>query len=625
MKKVIRKHYKLAFFLCTILLTIVMGTSVMAENGTWYLSHTVDEFGDESGNPVIQSEITGTFSNTATAESELKVMAYIVSDDTGTIVGEGKYVLAFRLLEYGDHVATYLSSDSKILKTKIGDTVTEYDLSGSAPNGDLYVDVNASVSSLKTKEDIDNFINGKTSNYGEEIAKQLVDGNDIKCVINIGSSKYNFVLETGNIKEAFEELMQDGNHALPLDIAGQETRQQNQEKEAEEQEKLEKYQEAEDYYGSSIRTLLASITTHEPEPIGVNEAYYLDAHYTEYPVMTQEELKSTFSGQYIVYDLERFCPGMRDGKYITLSEDGNVHWLGYYRAETNSFQSREDFNPNYDEIEGTWKIEDGKLTWPGVNPNGDSYEIRDTGYEGYYLMCPWYEKNGTSNKPSRLIVAVDDNRNFLYDLPEESTNSNDSNDSDSNNIEIDNKMIDYINENGTYDENITLRGQGGENSFSGYCLEFVPEGATEASTWKFYTNADQANGFWYENTYSSEQLNVNMTIYFLYPKKEMEFIYYYEVPDGWTDMNGNKYDFRGTFYLTMPIESYKKGQNFSSDVEVLEYLDNADNEWKRIDATQKMGDSAVTTGLSSLIEQLQIFLEKDTDISMSDLGFALEE
>ena len=102
-------------------------------------------------------------------------------------------------------------------------------------------------------------------------------------------------------------------------------------------------------------------------------------------------------------------------------------------------------------------------------------------------------------------------------------------------------------------------------------------------------------------------------------------MYYYEVPDGWTDTNGNKYDFRGTFYLTMPIESYKNGQTFSADVEVLEYLDNADNEWKRIDTTQKMGDSAITTGLSSLIEQLQIFLEKDTDISMSDLGFTLEE
>lgn len=417
MKKVIRKHYKLAFFLCMMLVTIVMETTVMAENGTWYLSHTVDEFGDESGNPVIQSEITGTFSNTATAESELKVMAYIVSDDTGTIVGEGKYALAFRLFEYGDHVATYLSSDSKILKTKIGDTVTEYDLSGSAPNGDLYVDVNASVSSLKTKEDIENFLYGKTSNYGEEIAKQLVDGNDIKCVINIGSSKYNFVLEAGNIKDAFEELMQDGNHALPQDIEGQETRQQNQEVAKQKQDELEKSQEAEDYY-KSMRNFLLSVTTGEPQRIDVYESDYLNAHYTEYPILTQEELATTFSGQYLIYYLG--IGGTRDGEYINLAEDGNEHLLGYYRANDNSFQSREDFNPNDEEIQGSWKIENGKLTIPGIGGlDGDSCEIRDTGYKGYYLMSNWSKKTGTSAAPRKLIVATDDNHNLLYSLPDE--------------------------------------------------------------------------------------------------------------------------------------------------------------------------------------------------------------
>lgn len=622
MKKVIRKHYKLAFFLCMMLVTIVMGTSAMAENGTWYLSHTVDEFGDESGNPVIQSEITGTFSNTATAESELKVMAYIVSDDTGTIVGEGKYALAFRLFEYGDHVATYLSSDSKILKTKIGDTVTEYDLSGSAPNGDLYVDVNASVSSLKTKEDIENFLYGKTSNYGEEIAKQLVDGNDIKCVINIGSSKYNFVLEAGNIKDAFEELMQDGNHALPQDIAGQETRQQNQEKEAKEQEELKKHQDAEEYV-KSMRNLIYSYLTDQLSENGYYEALYVADHYDEYPMLSQEELENIFPGTYVKYSLGN--SGVAEGTEYIFDDSGNKRFMGFVYSD-GTFRSREDWNPNYEEIEHTWKIEDGrlKLTKAVKYRDDRDFGLRTTGFDGYYFVCSYDEDEGFS-APWYLVVKCDDDGKPLYDLPEESANSNDSNDSDSNNIEIDNKMIDYINENGTYDENITLKDQGGENSFSGYCLEFVPEGATEASTWKFYTNADQANGFWYESIYSSKELNVNNTIYFLYPKKEMEFMYYYEVPDGWTDTNGNKYDFRGTFYLTMPIESYKNGQTFSADVEVLEYLDNADNEWKRIDTTQKMGDSAITTGLSSLIEQLQIFLEKDTDISMSDLGFTLEE
>ena len=330
------------------LVTIVMETTVMAENGTWYLSHTVDEFGDESGNPVIQSEITGTFSNTATAESELKVMAYIVSDDTGTIVGEGKYALAFRLFEYGDHVATYLSSDSKILKTKIGDTVTEHDLSGSAPNGDLYVDVNASVSSLKTKEDIENFLYGKTSNYGEEIAKQLVDGNDIKCVINIGSSKYNFVLEAGNIKDAFEELMQDGNHALPQDIAGQETRQQNQEKEAKEQEELKKHQEAEEYV-KSMRNLIYSYLTDQLSKDGYYEALYVADHYNEYSMLSQEELENIFPGTYVSYSLEYPIINAEGIEYF-FDDSGNKRFMGFVYSD-GTFRSREDWNPNYEEID----------------------------------------------------------------------------------------------------------------------------------------------------------------------------------------------------------------------------------------------------------------------------------
>ena len=56
-----------------------MAIPVMAkDNSIWTLEQSVDDFGDKSGNPVIQSEITGTFSNTATSESDLKVIAYII-------------------------------------------------------------------------------------------------------------------------------------------------------------------------------------------------------------------------------------------------------------------------------------------------------------------------------------------------------------------------------------------------------------------------------------------------------------------------------------------------------------------------------------------------------------------
>ena len=34
---------------------------------------------------------------------------------------------------------------------------------------------------------------------GEDIVKYLYEGNDIRCVLNLGSSKYSFALEAGNI------------------------------------------------------------------------------------------------------------------------------------------------------------------------------------------------------------------------------------------------------------------------------------------------------------------------------------------------------------------------------------------------------------------------------------------
>ena len=210
--------------------------------------------------------------------------------------------------------------------------------------------------------------------------------------------------------------MQDGNHGLPQDIEGQEVRQQNQETAKQEQNELEKSQAAEDYY-KSMRNFLLSVTTGEPQRIDAYENNYLNAHYTEYPILTQEELTTTFSGQYLIYSLG--IGATLDGEYVNLAEDGNEHLLGYYRANDNSFQSREDFNPNHEEIQGSWKIEDGKLTIPGMGPDGDSYEIRDTGYEGYYLMSYWSKKTGTSDVPGKLIVATDDNQNLLYSLPDE--------------------------------------------------------------------------------------------------------------------------------------------------------------------------------------------------------------
>ena len=45
--------------------------------GSWENTEVVDEFGDATGESAIRSVVSGTFSNTATAESDLTVVAFI--------------------------------------------------------------------------------------------------------------------------------------------------------------------------------------------------------------------------------------------------------------------------------------------------------------------------------------------------------------------------------------------------------------------------------------------------------------------------------------------------------------------------------------------------------------------
>lgn len=151
-------------------------------HGVWVIDQAVDEFGDkaEGENPVLKTPITGDFSNTATSKAKLSGVLFVQKVSQ-------KFVSAFRLMEYGSSPATYLSSeeDEIILKTKVGDEVKSFDLFGSAPNGDLYL--------------------GMLNEDGNWLADTLCSGTDIKCVIYIGNSKYNFTISGNGFAEACEE------------------------------------------------------------------------------------------------------------------------------------------------------------------------------------------------------------------------------------------------------------------------------------------------------------------------------------------------------------------------------------------------------------------------------------
>ncbi|MCL2695236.1 MAG: hypothetical protein FWE69_02800 [Clostridiales bacterium] len=131
------------------------------EPSNWEIAHYVDDFGDPTADRYLRGSFSGRFSNTATSGSNLDVIVFYGSS------------ISFRLFEYGRLKATFSSRDDLILKIKVDEKVDEYRLSGTTPNGDLYL-----------------FGDGFT-----QIGAYLKDGKEISCIITIGSSRYSFSID----------------------------------------------------------------------------------------------------------------------------------------------------------------------------------------------------------------------------------------------------------------------------------------------------------------------------------------------------------------------------------------------------------------------------------------------
>lgn len=140
------------------------------ETFSWRIDNYVDEFGDPTDKEFIRCASLGSFSNTATSDSDLSVIVYY---------DMAEEVFSFRLLEYGDRHATYFENEDCIIKIKDPDgTIHEGMLFGTAPNGDLYL------------------VRSHTDNrwLADSLYDSMCNGEDVRCIIEIGSSKYNFTI-----------------------------------------------------------------------------------------------------------------------------------------------------------------------------------------------------------------------------------------------------------------------------------------------------------------------------------------------------------------------------------------------------------------------------------------------
>lgn len=152
------------------------------KNTAWAIGDGKDDFGDLTGDKFIAGMVFGSFSNTATNNSELSVgiVCYLLPN--------GNPSFLIRLQEYGDLAATYLASDDIILKTRIDGNDNEYILIGQPPNGLLMIN--------------------PMEDTSIEFFNALYDGKEISCIIDIGSSKYRFTIDGTDFAKLYDELQE---------------------------------------------------------------------------------------------------------------------------------------------------------------------------------------------------------------------------------------------------------------------------------------------------------------------------------------------------------------------------------------------------------------------------------
>ena len=374
--------------------------------GSWENTEVVDEFGDATGESAIRSVVSGTFSNTATAESDLTVVAFITmgvpaysSDfisDNATLISNtltyptSAYNVQFRLLEYDKTPATHLKSDNMILKTKVGEDVEEYILIGNEDNSDLLVNP---------------VIMGKTGfeRNGELLLKDLYEGNDVRCIVEIGSSKYKFTLEAGN----FQKIIDENNLEKPLDAEGQEQRFKDQKAAAH----LEK---AESVIKSKTDFIAAYVNHTDADNNYESGYYYFNGHADEFEDLTEEELSAIFPCRFRYYLVNPVLVGtLGAGELYEYDSEGNTKLLGSYGLD-DSYRTREEINPNWPEINGSWRIENGELIRTVTSTKAENkYKVKSLDHDGYYLLC-----GASGNGPAMMIVLYDENNMPLYDFKE---------------------------------------------------------------------------------------------------------------------------------------------------------------------------------------------------------------
>ncbi len=359
-------------FICIISCLCLFGALVNAKDvtdedavivdtvGEWSLEQTVDEFGDPTGDECVRTYVVGDFSNTATTSSELKVYMYYMIDS---------HSFSFRLLEYGRTKAVYFDEDEITLKIKIDDNIFDYTLTGKAPNGDL---------SLSFED--------QPYSYSQ-IWNCLLCGDDLRCIIYIGSSKYNFTISSNGFSEITEpynkaiydnamELFEEEDYYAAYDqfrLIGDYADSTNK------MEECKKRQEQIDIIDTPEEAVYEFFDRDSQ-----NERYhYMMDHMEDFLLQTDDDLKEILPGEWLRMDM---------------TERGYADWVYYKYDEANQYQYGifQNINGNVtykDTSESAfcheYWIENNKVYYDSSYPY-KSLEFRKI-LDGYYLTIGYDE------------------------------------------------------------------------------------------------------------------------------------------------------------------------------------------------------------------------------------------
>ena len=326
--------------------------------GAWVLDKATDDFGDEleGGRTYIACPIEGEFSNSATTGSQFTGRLLIwwsgTVSDKDTLAYA--YAATIQILEYGDNPATFSSSSDIVLRTKDDSgTIRQYSAS-STPNA-----------------------GGVTCFKANRLVFDLLEeSSELRCILNDGSSKYEFTLSGTGFADVFAENRPEALKAMVDEMSSSL------------------------YGGERLQSDESALEMVMPENTLVFDrqaaACWLTNSAFDYPKLTAEEIKNLFPGTYGLMQLTDPTgqtigseKALTDTRILDFDSAGTASFLGTISDEGGHDPDViETINTQRGDgavLYTTGEIGDGTVWMTLVNQFDILYEVRKVA-DGYYLL-----------------------------------------------------------------------------------------------------------------------------------------------------------------------------------------------------------------------------------------------